>query len=91
MIPVPEVTEWPPLSVERLSCGVVAALVPGGFLSRLLLADFAQAMALADLPLQLQRLRYDRRYAFACLGRARDSGDAALQSLALRLFEDFRG
>ena len=91
MIPVPEVTEWPPLCVERLSCGVVAALVPGGFLSRPLLADFALAMALAGLPLQLQRLRYDRRYAVACLGQARASGDAALQSLALRLLEDFRG
>ena len=69
---------------------VVPALVPGACLSRALLMDFAQVMRRLQLPVQPNRMRYDRRYALQCLAVAHGAGDAALRALAVRLFEQYQ-
>lgn len=66
------------------------ALVEGACLSRALLQEFAQAMRAHGLPVQSQRLRYDRIYARQALSLAHGLGDQALRALALRLFEHFQ-
>ncbi len=91
MIPVPEVTEYPPLPADWLVGGVVPALVPGACLSRSLLAQFAAGARAAGLVVGPQRMRYDRRYAQQCLAAAHALGDEALRALALRLFEQYQG
>jgi hypothetical protein len=69
---------------------VLPALVPGACLSRALLISFSQAMRRNGLPLQTQRLRYDRIYARQCLSLAHCQGDAELRLLALQLFERYQ-
>ncbi|MDT7835645.1 hypothetical protein [Aquabacterium sp. OR-4] len=91
MIPVPEVTEYPPLPADWLVGGVVPALVPGACLSRSLLADFARQARAAGLAAGPQRMRYDRRYALQILAAAHALGDEALRAVALRLFEQYQG
>ncbi|MEK8049025.1 hypothetical protein AACH10_02120 [Ideonella sp. DXS22W] len=91
MIPVPEVTEFPPLPADWLVGGVVPALVPGACLSRGLLQQFADGARAAGIVVGPQRMRYDRRYAMQCLELAHARGDDALRALALRLFEQYLG
>lgn len=91
MIPMPEVTDYPPLPADWLAGGVVPALVPGACLSRSLLADFADAARAAGIVAGPQRMRYDRRYALNCLASAHAVGDEPLRTLALRLFELYQG
>lgn len=91
MIPVPEVTEYPPLPADWLVGGVVPALVPGACLSRSLLAQFADGARAAGMQVGPQRMRYDRRYALQCLAVAHAQGDDSLRALALRLFDLYQG
>jgi hypothetical protein len=79
----PHTLFYPP----RWPGAVVPALVPGACLSLLLLEAFADAMHDNGLALQLQRMRYDRRYAFDRLAAAHSVSDARLRALAMRLFE----
>lgn len=91
MIPMPEVTDYPPPPAEWLPGGVVPALVPGACLSRSLLADFAAAARDAGIAAGPQRMRYDRRHALQCLASAHAVGNERLRALALRLFELYQG
>lgn len=91
MIPVPEVTEYPPLPADWLVGGVVPALVPGACLSRGLLNQFAEGARAAGIVVGPQRMRYDRRYALQCLALAHAVGDDPLRDLALRLFDLYQG
>lgn len=70
--------------------GVLPALVEGACLSRALLAEFDAGMRALGLPVQCQRLRYDRIYARQALTLAHGLGDDALRALALRLFEHYQ-
>lgn len=85
----PAPIQAPPL--PWLATDVLPALVPGGGLSRALLGRFAHAMRLIGLPVQPQRMRYDRRYARQCLTTAHGVGDAGLRALAMQLFEAYHG
>jgi hypothetical protein len=73
--------------LHRHDLALVPALVPGACLSWALLARFAQRMRQHGLPVQPQRMRYDRRYAQQCLTTAHCVGDAALRALAVELFD----
>lgn len=68
---------------------VLPALVPAACLSRALLLRFQKAMQAQGLPVQVQRMRYDRIYALQTLCEAHGHGDAPLRALAMQLFECF--
>lgn len=90
MIPMPEVTDYPPLPADWLAGGVVPALVPGACLSRSLLAEFAVGARAVGIEAGPQRMRYDRRYALDRLASAHAVGDESLRRLAVRLFEMYQ-
>lgn len=69
---------------------VLPALVPGGCVDMRLLASFRDWMAVIGESVSLQRMRYDRRYAFDRLACGHGSSDPDLQQLSLRLFEVFQ-
>ena len=71
--------------------GLVFALVPEGQIDAALLNGLAAALAAQGMPLQAQRMRFDRQYALERLAQAHCSPDAATRQLAMRLFEAYQG
>ena len=69
----------------------VFALVPDGQIDAALLHGLATALAAQGMPLQAQRMRFDRHYALDRLAQAHCSPDAATRALAMRLFEAYQG
>ena len=69
----------------------VFALVPEGQIDAALLNGLAAALAAQGMPLQAQRMRFDRQYALQRLAQAHCSPDAATRQLAMRLFEAYQG
>lgn len=70
---------------------LVPALVPAGEIDATLLRRLAAAMAAQGAPVQVQRMRYDRRYALERLALAHCSPDDTTRRLALRLFDAYQG
>jgi len=89
MPPVPAPTDAVDLPWQAQA--VLPALVPGACLQRAELLRFGQAMQALGRPVQVQRMRYDRMYAFSCLGQAHALGDAALRDQAMALFARYQG
>lgn len=89
MPPVPAFTD--PLDLPWQAQAVLPALVPAACLPRAELMRFGQAMQALGKPVQLQRMRYDRMYAYACLGQAHAQGDGALREQAMALFARYQG
>ena len=69
----------------------VFALVPEGQIDAALLNGLAAALAAQGMPLQAQRMRFDRHYALDRLAQAHCSPDARTRQLAMRLFEVYQG
>lgn len=65
------------------------ALVPSAAIRTSLLQDFARAMRRHGHNPLLQRMCYDRRYAFDCLSKAHETSDEALRELAMELFAQY--
>ena len=89
MNPTPDTTDQTQL-LPWHAHAVLPALVPGACLSRALLMAFAQAMRDQALPVQPQRMRYDRLYALQCLCQAHSRGDEHLRALAVELFDRYQ-
>lgn len=70
---------------------ILPALVPACCVDMGLLASFQDRMAAAGEPVAVQRMRYDRRYAFERIATAHGATDALLRRLALMLFEVYQG
>ena len=88
LLPTPEVTELAHMPADFFGGGrVLPALVPGCCLDLGLLASFRQLMADCGEPVLVNRMRYDRRYAFERLNQAHCSGHAGLRRLSVILFE----
>jgi hypothetical protein len=91
-IPVPAVIAPDGLPRELFCAGpVVPALVPACCIDMQLLTGFRDRMAACGESVQVQRMRYDRRYAFACIALAHGSADALLRQLAVTLFDLYLG
>jgi len=65
------------------------ALVPTAALPTRLLQDFGMAMRKQGHNPMLQRMCYDRSYAFDCMAQAHASTDEGLRKLALALFAQY--
>jgi hypothetical protein len=70
---------------------VLPALVPACCIDMGLLASFQFRMEGFGEAVAVQRMRYDRAYAFERLGTAHGSDDPLLRRLALMLFEIYQG
>lgn len=68
----------------------VFALVPDGQIDATLLNGLAAALSAQGMPLQAQRMRFDRHYALDRLAQAHCSPDAATRQLAMRLFDAYQ-
>lgn len=66
---------------------MLPALVPGCCLDMGLLASFQALMAESGHPVQIHRMRYDRRYAFERLAMGHSLEDPGLRRLSVILFE----
>jgi len=82
-----------PLTPADQACPAPAwlfALVPEGQIDAALLNGLVAALAAQGMPLQAQRMRFDRQYALHRLAQACGSPDAATRQLAMRLFEAYQ-
>lgn len=92
MIPSPDTTETHRLPHGYFGGGrVLPALVPNCCVDMGLLASFQDRMAVAGEPVAVQRMRYDRCYAFERIASAHGAADPLLRRMALMLFEIYQG
>ena len=90
--PVPELSDLATLRCEASVGGpVLPALVPGCCIDMSLLARFRARMRANGETTMVQRMRYDRRYAFERIALAHGSADELLRKLALQLFAAYHG
>lgn len=81
-------TEAALLPIEYFGGGrCLPALVPAGCIDMGLLASLKQLMGDYGETVAVQRMRYDRAYAFACIAAAHSASDRVLRRLAVILFE----
>ena len=70
---------------------VLPALVPNCCVDMGLLASLKDGMAAFGETVAVQRMRYDRRYAFERIALAHGLSDPVLRRVALMLFEIYNG
>jgi hypothetical protein len=86
-----------PAGIERLPGSyfgggrVLPALVPNCCIDMGLLASLKDGMAPFGEAVAVQRMRYDRRYAFERIALAHGLSDPVLRRVALLLFDIYRG
>lgn len=87
-LPMPDVTELECMPAEFFGGGrILPALVPGCCLDMGLLTSFREMMAEAGEPVLVQRMRYDRQYAFERIALAHSTANTGLRRLSVILFE----
>lgn len=96
MQPAMQLLHEPRADLERMPSGyfgggrVLPALVPACCVDMGLLASFQDAMAAAGESVAVQRMRYDRRYAFQRIAHAHGLSDPLLRRIAVLLFEVYQ-